>query len=447
MPLDPLAIVILAAGRGTRMGSDLPKVLHPLGQVPMVHHVLQTAQELTPERLIVVTGHGAETVERSVREKAPDVIIAHQADQLGTGHAVRMAQTALAGFEGRILVVYGDSPFLPSNRLAEMAGTDADVTLLGFNAEIPGRYGRLVTHGTSVDKIVEAKDATPEELAITLCNSGVMAIRSTCFDSLVEAVDNNNAQQEYYLTDIVELARTRGLVTTAVIGSEAEALGIDTPQALVAGEARFQAEARAALIENGVILQAPETVHLAQDTAIGRDAVIEPNVVFAPGVTVESGAVIRAFSHLEGAHVGAGAVVGPYARLRPGSELGGSAKIGNFVEVKNAEIASGAKVNHLSYIGDASVGENTNIGAGTITCNYDGVFKHRSEIGANSFIGSNSLLVAPVAIGDGAYTATGSVITDDVSSGDMAIARVKQVNKAGLGARMMARLKALKEKS
>lgn len=443
---DPLAIVILAAGRGTRMGGDLPKVLHPLGQVPMLHHAMHAAQAMEPERLIVVTGFGAEAVTEAARAYSPDVRIVHQDEQLGTGHAARQALRELDDFEGRVFVIYGDTPFLTVETLRRMAESPADVTVLGFETSEPGRYGRLVVANGSLDKIVEAKDASPEELAITLCNSGAKCVHAGHFHDLLQAVDNNNSQGEYYLTDIVGLARARGLTAAVVTGDQTEALGIDTPEALVAAESRFQARARAQLLSDGVLLQSPETLHLAQDTVVGRGAIIEPFVVCAPGVTVESGAHIRAFSHLEGAHVARGAVVGPYARLRPGAELSEDAKIGNFVEVKNAEIGEGAKVNHLSYVGDATVGAGANIGAGTITCNYDGVFKHRTEIGAQAFIGSNSLLVAPVTIGDGAYTATGSVITEDVPSGDLAIGRSRQVNKKGLGARLLARLKSLKGK-
>lgn len=444
---EPLAIVILAAGRGTRMGGDLPKVLHLLGQVPMLHHAMTAARALDPDRLIVVTGYGADAVAAAAQDHSPDVICVHQDEQLGTGHAARMALPALDGFDGRVIVIYGDTPFLSPDRLQEMAQTSADVVVLGFETAEPGRYGRLIQRDGALDKIVEAKDATPEELEVTLCNSGVKCVGAAHFETLLQAVDNANEAKEFYLTDIVALARERGLTAAAVTGTQAEALGIDTPQALVAGEARFQSAARARLLEDGVIMTAPDSVHLAQDTAIGRGAIIEPYVVFAPGVTVESGAHIRAFSHLEGAHVGPGAIVGPYARLRPGAELAGNNRIGNFVEIKSAQIGDGAKVNHLSYIGDATVGASTNIGAGAITCNYDGVSKHHTEIGAGAFIGSNSLLVAPVTIGDGAYTATGSVITDNVPEGDLAIGRSRQVNKSGLGARLMARLKALKGKA
>ncbi|MEM8881412.1 MAG: bifunctional UDP-N-acetylglucosamine diphosphorylase/glucosamine-1-phosphate N-acetyltransferase GlmU [Pseudomonadota bacterium] len=444
MPEQAIAIVILAAGRGTRMGDDLPKVLRPLAQVPMLHHVLSTAQSLNPERLILVTGFGAEAVTEAARARAPDIITVHQSKQLGTGHAARMALPALADFEGRVVVIYGDTPFITTERLEEMVQHSADVVVLGFEAADPGRYGRLILVDGVLDKIVEAKDIASEEHDTTLCNSGIKCVSSSYFTALVEAVDNKNAAQEFYLTDIVGIARAKGASTGVVIGAQAEALGIDTPQALRDAEVQFQIQARLRLIENGVVLASPETVHLAQDTAIGRDAYVEPYVVFGPGVTVETGAHIRSFSHIEGAHISRGAVIGPYARLRPGAEVSENAKIGNFVEVKNAEIGAAAKVNHLSYVGDARIGAGSNVGAGTITCNYDGVGKHRTTIGQGAFIGSNTLLVAPVTIGDGAYTATGSVITDDVPTGDLAIGRARQVNKKGLGARLMARLKALK---
>jgi bifunctional UDP-N-acetylglucosamine pyrophosphorylase/glucosamine-1-phosphate N-acetyltransferase len=316
--------------------------------------------------------------------------------------------------------------------------------ILGFEAADPARYGRLIMQGESLEKIVEFKDASDAQRAITFCNSGLMACDAEVMFGLLDQVGNDNASGEYYLTDLVELARAEGLSVTAVSCPEAETLGINSRADLAAAEAVFQAHARAELLDIGVTLTAPETVHLAFDTIIGRDTVIEPNVVFGPGVTVESGALIRAFSHLEGCHVSRGAKVGPYARLRPGAELAEDTHVGNFVEIKNAEIAAGAKVNHLTYIGDASVGEATNIGAGTITCNYDGVMKHRTEIGARAFIGSNTCLVAPVTVGDEAMTATGAVITKDVADGDLAIARVQQTNKPGRARKLMDMLRAKK---
>ncbi|MBF9034210.1 bifunctional UDP-N-acetylglucosamine diphosphorylase/glucosamine-1-phosphate N-acetyltransferase GlmU [Rhodobacterales bacterium HKCCE2091] len=444
MVQDPIAIVILAAGKGTRMESDLPKVLHPLGQVPMLAHAVATAEALDPARIVVVTGYGADTVAAALEDISPVAVTAEQAEQLGTAHAVLTAAPALDGFAGKVVVLYGDTPFIRPETVERMLATGADVTVLGFEADDPGRYGRLILQGELLDRIVEARDATDEERAVTLCNSGVIAADGALLLDLLATVDNRNAAEEYYLTDIVAIARQRGLTARAVICPEAETLGVNSASDLARAETVFQDLKRTEMIEAGVRMPAPETVHLAQDTFIGRDAVVEPYVVFAPGVTVESGARIRSFSHLEGCHVSAGATVGPYARLRPGAELAEYVHIGNFVEVKNAEIAPGAKVNHLSYIGDASVGEATNIGAGTITCNYDGVFKHRTEIGARAFIGSNTMLVAPVKVGDEALTASGSVITEDVPAGGLAVARGRQVNKPGLARKLMARLRALK---
>ena len=438
-------LIVLAAGQGTRMNSDLPKVLHPLGGVPLFVHAVEAGRALDPARIVLVTGHGADAVARAATAHDDTILIARQTEQLGTAHAVAAARDAMAGAEGLAVVVYGDTPFLSEGtfdaiRAAHSGG--ADVVVLGFHAADPGRYGRLVEQNGALERIVEWKDATPEERAITLCNSGVVAADAALLFDLVAAVGNDNAAGEYYLTDIVALARARGLTATAVTCPEAETLGINTRTELAAAEARFQSRARAAAIEAGVTLIAPDTVHFARDTAIGRDAVVEPHVVFGPGVTVESGARIRSFSHLEGCHVGDGAVVGPYARLRPGAELGDGAHVGNFVEVKAARLGDGVKANHLTYIGDADIGAGTNIGAGTITCNYDGVSKHRTVIGRGAFIGSDTMLVAPVTVGDGAMTASGSVITRDVPPGDMAVARARQDNKPGFATRLFEKLRA-----
>lgn len=440
------ALVILAAGKGTRMHSDIPKVLHPIAQVPMLVHAMRAGAVLTPERTVIVTGHGAEAVAKVATDEDDTAQIAVQEEQLGTAHAVAQAREALKGFEGDVVVLYGDTPFLQPDTLERMiaARTDNDLVILGFEAADPARYGRLVMNGESLERIVEFKDASDQERAITFCNSGLLACDSTTLFSLIDAVENDNAAGEYYLTDVVEIARNRDLKVTAVACDEAQTLGVNSRADLAAADAVFQANARATLLELGVTLMAPETVYLAADTVIGRDTVIEPNVVFGPGVTVESGATIRAFSHLEGCHVSRGAVVGPYARLRPGAELAENTRIGNFVEIKNAEIAEGAKVNHLSYIGDASVGAATNIGAGTITCNYDGVMKHRTTIGENVFIGSNTMLVAPVTLGDGAMTATGTVVTRDVEPDALAVARAKQDNKPGYARKLFDMLKAKK---
>ncbi|GAB5434634.1 MAG: bifunctional UDP-N-acetylglucosamine diphosphorylase/glucosamine-1-phosphate N-acetyltransferase GlmU [Epibacterium sp.] len=440
------ALVILAAGKGTRMNSDLPKVLHQIAHAPMLEHAMRAGGALDPERTVVVAGHEAEMVRAATAEIAPEATVVLQEEQLGTGHAVLQARAALEGFRGDVVVLYGDTPFVSAETLERMieARSRADLVILGFEAADSARYGRLIMQGESLEKIVEFKDASDAERAITFCNSGLMACNAEVMFGLLDQVGNDNASGEYYLTDLVELARAEGLSVTAVSCPEAETLGINSRADLAAAEAVFQAHARAELLDIGVTLTAPETVHLAFDTIIGRDTVIEPNVVFGPGVTVESGALIRAFSHLEGCHVSRGAKVGPYARLRPGAELAEDTHVGNFVEIKNAEIAAGAKVNHLTYIGDASVGEATNIGAGTITCNYDGVMKHRTEIGARAFIGSNTCLVAPVTVGDEAMTATGAVITKDVADGDLAIARVQQTNKPGRARKLMDMLRAKK---
>ncbi|WP_417837883.1 bifunctional UDP-N-acetylglucosamine diphosphorylase/glucosamine-1-phosphate N-acetyltransferase GlmU [Tritonibacter scottomollicae] len=440
------ALIILAAGKGTRMNSDLPKVLHPIAHASMLEHAMAAGRALDPERNVVVAGHEAELVRTAVAEIDETAQVVLQEEQLGTGHAVQQAREALQGFVGDVVVLYGDTPFVSQDTLERMvsARSRADLVILGFEAADPARYGRLVMDGDSLEKIVEYKDATDAERAITFCNSGLMACDADVMFRLLDQVGNDNASGEYYLTDLVELARDEGLAVTAVSCPEDETLGVNSRNDLATADAVFQSRARSELLDLGVTLMAPETVYLAFDTIVGRDTVIEPNVVFGPGVTVESGALIRAFSHLEGCHVSRGAKVGPYARLRPGAELAEDTHVGNFVEIKNAEIAAGAKVNHLSYIGDASVGEATNIGAGTITCNYDGVMKHRTEIGARAFIGSNTCLVAPVKVGDDAMTATGAVITKNVEDGDLAIARAVQTNKPGRARKLMDMLRAKK---
>ncbi|WP_170450677.1 bifunctional UDP-N-acetylglucosamine diphosphorylase/glucosamine-1-phosphate N-acetyltransferase GlmU [Ruegeria arenilitoris] len=440
------ALVILAAGKGTRMNSDIPKVLHPIAQVPMLVHAMRAGSVLAPERTAIVTGHGAEAVAKVAQAEDEDARIVVQDQQLGTAHAVAQARAALDGFTGDVVVLYGDTPFLQPDTLERMiaARADNDLVILGFEAADPARYGRLVMNGDALERIVEFKDASDEERAITFCNSGLLACDAGTLFDLIDAVGNDNASGEYYLTDVVEIARDRGLKVTAVSCDEAQTLGVNSRADLAAADAVFQARARAELLDLGVTLMAPETVYLAADTVIGRDTVIEPNVVFGPGVTVESDATIRAFSHLEGCHVSRGAVVGPYARLRPGAELAENTRIGNFVEIKNAEIAEGAKVNHLSYVGDASVGAGTNIGAGTITCNYDGVMKHRTVIGENVFVGSNTMLVAPVTVGSGAMTATGTIVTRDVEPDALAVGRAKQENKPGYARKLFEMLKAKK---
>lgn len=445
----PVALIVLAAGMGTRMNSDLPKVLHPVAGEALLIHAICAGEALAPARIVVVAGHGANAVRATVaaHDSAAQVVI--QTEQLGTAHAVAQAAEKLSDFDGDALVLYGDTPFIRPETLARMreARRDHDIVVLGFAPADPGRYGRLVMQGESLIRIVEFKDASADERAIGLCNSGVVMAPARLLFDLVGAVGRDNAAGEYYLTDIVGLARARGLRATAVTCDEAETLGVNSRTELAAAEAAFQARARADALETGITLHAPETVHFARDTVVGRDAVIEPYVVFGPGVTIESGAQIRAFSHLEGCHVSRGAVVGPYARLRPGTELSEDVRIGNFVEVKNALVAEGAKVNHLSYIGDAEIGARSNVGAGTVTCNYDGVGKHRTTIGADVFIGSDTMLVAPVSVGDGAMTASGSVITRDVEAGALAVARARQEVKPGFATRLFARLRAAKDQT
>ncbi len=443
-----VALIVLAAGQGSRMNSDRPKVLHELAGAPLFAHALAAGRALEPARAVLVVGHGGDAVAQAAARLDPELLIARQTRQRGTADAVRAALPALAGFAGDALVLYGDTPFISPDTLHRMraARARADIVVLGFEAADPGRYGRLVMAGDRLERIVEYKDASDEERALTLCNSGVVMADIGILSELVGAVGNDNAAGEYYLTDIIALGRARGLTATAVTCPEAETLGINTRNELARAEAAFQARARAAALEAGVSMPAPETVIFAHDTVIGRDAVVEPHVVFAPGVTVESGARIRAFSHLEDCHVARGATIGPYARLRPGTELAEDVRIGNFVEVKNARIDAGAKVNHLSYIGDATIGAATNVGAGTITCNYDGVAKHRTEIGARAFIGSDTMLVAPVRIGDEAMTATGTVVVSDVPAGALAIGRARQENKPGLARRLFEKFKLAKEK-
>lgn len=445
----PSHLIVLAAGQGSRMKSDLPKVLHQVGHAPLFMHALQAGAALEPDRRVLVAGHGADEVRAAAAEHDEGLTVVLQEEQLGTAHAVAQAREALQGATGDVFILYGDTPFIQPETLSMMAAArtgGAAVVVLGFEAADPGRYGRLVIEGGDLTRIVEYKEATEAERAITLCNSGVVCADAEVLFELIDGVWNDNSSGEYYLTDIVGIARERGLRCAAVTCDEAETMGINTRAELARGEAIFQSRRRAEVLDDGVTLTAPDTVFFAHDTHIGRDAVIEPHVIFGPGVTVESGATIRAFSHLEGCHVGARAVVGPYARLRPGAELGNDAKVGNFVEIKASEIGEGAKVNHLTYIGDAEVGEGANIGAGTVTCNYDGVFKHRTEIGARAFIGSSTMLVAPVRVGAEAMTASGSVITNDVPDGALGLGRSRQVVKEGLARKLMAKLKAAKMK-
>jgi len=441
-----VSVIVLAAGQGTRMNSDLPKVLHKVAAAPLLHHALATAQSLEPSRIVVVTGHEAAAVSASATAWSEAVETVLQDPQLGTAHAVAQVASLLANAAGEAIVLYADTPLIREETLRAMLDARARhaIVVLGFHARDPGRYGRLITDGNDLLAIREFKDATPEEQTITLCNSGVICAETKVLLSLVAEVTNANAADEYYLTDIVELARRRGLSAGVVLCDDAETLGVNTRAQLAEAEAAFQIRARAAALENGVTLTAPETVFLALDTWIGRDAIIGANVIFGPGVTIESGAEIKGFCHLEGCHISRGATVGPFARLRPGAELAEDVHVGNFVEIKNAILEEGVKIGHLTYIGDAEIGEHTNIGAGTVTCNFDGVMKHRTRIGKRAFIGSATMLVAPVTIGDGALTASGSVITEDVPAEAVGIARARQVTKPGLATRMFDKLKSIK---
>ncbi|OJH45863.1 bifunctional UDP-N-acetylglucosamine diphosphorylase/glucosamine-1-phosphate N-acetyltransferase GlmU [Paracoccus sp. SM22M-07] len=445
MAENAVAVVILAAGQGSRMQSDLPKVLHRLGGVPLFGHALAAARSLEPEQVIVVTGHGSDRVTKALSKLDPEARTVLQEEQLGTGHAVRQTLPELEGFEGKVVVLYGDTPFIGEDTLAAIASHTSDLVVLGFEAADPGRYGRLIVTDRGLERIVEFKDADAATRDIALCNSGVMALDASLLRQLIGKLTNDNASGEYYLTDLVALARAEGRRADVVICDEEETLGINTRAELAQAERTFQARARARALEDGVTLTDPDSVWFALDTFIGRDAIIGPNVVFGPGVTIESEAEILPFCHLEGCHVSSGATVGPFARLRPGAELGGDVHVGNFVEIKNAVLDEGVKVGHLTYLGDAHIGEATNIGAGTITCNYDGVMKHRTEIGARAFIGSDTMLVAPVRVGDDAMTGSGSVITQDVPDGALAIGRARQANKPGFATRLMAALRAKKE--
>ena len=441
-----VSLIVLAAGMGTRMNSDTPKVLHGLGGVPMLHHALAAGRALEPSRMVVVTGHGAAEVAKAAAafDEAVDCVV--QDPQLGTGHAVAQAAPLLANAPGEAIVLYGDTPFVRAETLQTMLDARAAhaVVILGFIPRDPGRYGRLIVNGDQLEKITEWKDATEAERAIPLCNSGVVCAEAKTLFRLVSQITNVNASEEYYLTDIVEIAKGQGLSVGYVICPEAETLGINTRPQLAEAEAAFHSRMRAEALDNGVTLTAPETVFFALDTFIGRDAIIGPNVIFGPGVTIESGAEVKGFCHLEGCHISRGATVGPFARLRPGAELAEDVHVGNFVEIKNAVLDEGVKVGHLTYLGDAHIGQHTNIGAGTVTCNYDGVMKHRTEIGRNVFIGSATMLIAPVTIGDRAMTASGSVITKDVPAEALAIARSRQDTKPGMAIRIMDRLRAIK---
>ncbi len=443
----PVAAVVLAAGMGTRMKSDLHKVLHPIAGRPMLMHLLASVDALAPAAKVVVVGARREQVEAAVAETGASVVT--QEPQLGTAHAVLQAKAALAGFDGDVLVMFGDVPLVKTETMRAMLAAldDADVAcaVLGFRPDDAAAYGRIIARPDGViEKMVEFKDASAAERAVTLCNSGLLAVRSRDLWPLLARVGNDNAAGEYYLPDVVTLATADGRRSVVVETDADEVAGINSRAELAAVEASWQAAKRQEMMAAGVSLIDPSMVWFAHDTQVGRDVVIEPGVFFGPGVTVGDAATIRAFSHLEGATVGPKAEVGPYARLRPGAKLGEKSKVGNFVEVKKATLGTGAKVNHLTYIGDADIGASANVGAGTITCNYDGFFKYRTVVGEGAFIGSNSSLVAPVTIGAGAIVAAGSVVTRDVTADALALVRPEQTEKVGWATKFRAAMNARK---
>ncbi|ALN73233.1 bifunctional UDP-N-acetylglucosamine diphosphorylase/glucosamine-1-phosphate N-acetyltransferase GlmU [Aureimonas sp. AU20] len=434
--------IVLAAGEGTRMKSTRAKVLHEVAHRPLVLHAVDAAMRAGSSEIVVVVGRDAESVVRLVSGFEPPLRHFAQAERLGTAHAVLAARGALADRFDDVLVLFGDTPLVrPETLLAARAeiAAGAAVCVVGFRSRKPTGYGRLIREGDELVAIREEKDASPEERLIDLCNGGVMAIDGGRALDLLERIGNSNAKGEYYLTDIVSVARSEGLSVRLVTAEEEDVLGVNTRLELARVEAIWQERRREEAMLSGVTLIAPETVFFAADTVVEPDVAIEPNVVFGPGVHIRSGAVLRAFSHIEGASVGAKASVGPFARLRPGTDLRDGAKVGNFVEIKSTTVGQDAKVSHLTYLGDASVGAEANIGAGTITCNYDGFNKYRTVIGAGAFIGSNSALVAPLLIGDGAYVASGSVVTEDVPADALAFGRARQVVKEGRGREINAR--------
>lgn len=434
----PLAAIILAAGKGTRMKSDLHKVLHPVAGRPMLGHLTDAVAALGAKQTVIVAGAGREQVEAFAAPLGLSVAV--QAEQLGTAHAVQQAEAALRGFDGDVLILYGDVPLVTTETMARMVARlhEEDkpaVVVLGFRPEQTLAYGRVIAEHGRVLKMVEHKDASTEERAVNLCNSGLMAARADDLWRLLAKVGNQNAAGEYYLPDIVMLANVEGRVSAVIETDAPEVEGVNSRAELAKVEALWQARRRAQAMAEGASLTAPETVWFAWDTEIGRDVAIGPNVVFGPGVVIADRVTIQAFCHIAGARVESGAIIGPYARLRPGAEIGADAHVGNFVEIKKAKLGQGAKANHLTYIGDAEVGAKSNIGAGTITCNYDGFGKYPTKIGANAFIGSNTALVAPVTIGDGAITGAGSVITKDVPADALAVTRAPQKSLDGWAAR------------
>ncbi len=438
------AVVILAAGQGTRMRSDTHKVLHPIASRPLLLHLLDRVDALGADKRVVVVGKGREQVEAAIAGR--DATVAFQAEQKGTGHAVQQAQAALEGYDGPVLVLYGDTPFVEAETLRRMLDRlDGDggpgVVVLASCPADPGKYGRIILGEVDhIAKMVEFRDATEEERAVRLCNSGMMAVRAKDLFRWLGEVGNDNAAKEYYLPDIVNLAAAEGREAVVIEGDPYETAGVNSRAELAHLELEWQRRRREEMLDQGATLIDPESVWFAYDTRLARDVTVEPHVVFGPGVEVAEGAVIKAFSHIEGAIIGAKASIGPFARIRPGTRLAERTKVGNFVELKKARVAEGAKVNHLSYVGDAEIGAGANIGAGTITCNYDGFGKYRTVIGAGDFIGSNTALVAPVTIGDGAVIGAGSVITEDVEADALAVERSEQKGISGWARRFRERM-------
>lgn len=430
---NPIAAIVLAAGKGTRMKSDLHKVLHPIAGRPMLLHLMASVDALSPAKKVVIVGDKADQLEAALAGTAD---LAVQDPQLGTGHAVQQAEAALTGFDGDVLVLYGDVPFVPAATMQAMidrlnADDTPAVVVLAFEPDDAQQYGRVITEGDRVTKMVEHKDATDAERAVRLCNSGLMAAKASDLFALLARVTDDNAAKEYYLVDIVNIANADGRHCAVVVTDPYDVAGINSRGELAAMEGEWQARRRVTAMADGASLIAPDTVWFAWDTQIGRDVTIEPNVFFGPGVTIADNVKIRASSHIEGATIASGCEVGPFARLRPGTILGEKAKIGNFVETKKAVLGKGAKANHLTYLGDATIGAGANIGAGTITCNYDGYFKYQTVIGENAFIGSNSALIAPVTIGRDAIVAAGSAVSRDVGDGDLRMVRAEQLVKPG----------------
>ena len=424
--------IILAAGKGTRMCSDIPKVMHEVGNLPMLGHVIKSVQRSQTNKVALVIGPDMQAVQDFAQELEPELEVFIQHEQKGTADAVLTARTAYNQNIDDVIVLYGDSPmirFQTIDNITQSLQNGADMTVLGFQATDPTGYGRLIVDNEQLIGIQEEVNATDVERKVDLCNSGILGVRTTCLSTVLDQLYNLPVEKEYYLTKIIEIGKKNGLTIEMLMADEAEVQGANNKSQLASCEFEFQQRTRKQMMASGVTLRSPETVYFSHDTELGKDVIVEENVIFGTEVKVDSNARIRAFSHLEGATVSSGAVIGPYARLRPGSDVGPNAKIGNFVEIKNSKLERDVKVNHLSYVGDTAIGESSNIGAGTITCNYDGQEKSKTEIGSNSFIGSNSSLVAPVKVGEGAYIASGSVITKDVPKNSLGIARSQQENK------------------